>query len=233
MARPLTWKFWTCFLLWTAALGCVGYFILWEEIKNIQDSVPEDNREGKDNCYDNPLLSMQIWTKDSHFDPFYEMQDVVAYFDCLQTDDALDKVRMFYITYNIGGLALLMGFIAFILVITKYPWKYAIELVFLPLIFGIGEGVFIYVLAGNFKNNGIGGLSEIFCQLCSSVGIIFWVLLAFILLIAIYGLCKRCYRCNTDRQRGMNVKTLRDKDSSIFRISETELEPGKAKSGLF
>ena len=103
MARPLTWKFWTCFLLWTAALGGVGYFILWEEIKNIQDSVPEDNREGKDKCYDNPLLSMQIWTKDSHFDPFYKMQDVVAYFDCLQTDDALDKVRMFYITYNIGG----------------------------------------------------------------------------------------------------------------------------------
>jgi len=71
---------------------------MWYGIKHIQDSVPEDNRVGKDNCYDNPLLSMQIWTKESHFYPFYKMQDVVAYFSCLETEEALDEVRMFYTT---------------------------------------------------------------------------------------------------------------------------------------
>jgi len=227
----LTWKFFACFLLWTAALGSLGYFLLWNEIKNIQDLIPESNREGKDNCYDNPLLTLQIWTRESHFYPFYKMQDVVEYFDCLGTD-ALDSVRMFYITYNIGGLFLQMGFFSFILVICRYPWRYAIELVLIPLIFGVGEGGFIYFLASTFKNDGVGGLSEIYCQLCSSVGLIFWVLLAFILMICIFGLAKQCCRCNRDRQKGTNVKTLREKDSSMF-VSETEMEPGRAKSGLF
>jgi len=230
--KRLTWKFYTCFLLWTAALGGLGYFILWDEIENIRDLIPESNREGKDNCYDNPLLSVQIWTRESHFYPFYKMQDVVEYFDCLETDEALDAIRKFYITYYIIALFLLMGIISFILVVSRYPWKYAIELVILPLIFGIGEGVFIFILAGNFKNNGVGGLSEIYCQLCSSVGLIFWVLFAFILIICIYGLSKQCCHCSRDRQRGQKIKTLRDKDSNMF-SSETEMEPGRAKSGLF
>jgi len=230
--KRLTWKFYACFLLWTAALGGLGYFFLWDEIKSIQDLIPEDNREGKDNCYDNPLLSVQIWTREGHFYPFYKMQDVVEYFDCLNTDNALDAIRTFYITYYIGGLFLVMGFFSFLLRICKYPWKYAIELVVLPMIFGIGEGVFIFFLAGNFKNDGIGGLSEIYCQLCSSVGLIFWVLLAFIVLVCMFGLTKQCCICSKDRQKGTNVKTLRDKDSSMF-LSETEMEPGRAKSGLF
>jgi len=126
---------------------------------------------------------------------------------------------------------LLMGFIAFVLVIAKYGWRYAFELVVLPLFFGIGEGVFIFVLAGNFKNSGIGGLSEIHCQLCGIVGLIFWILFAFVLIIGIYGLIRKYCKCTKDKQRGMQIKTLRDQDSSLFRISETEL--AEQGSGFF
>jgi len=232
--KRLTWKFYLCFFVWTAALGCGGYFLLWDEIKKIQDLIPESNREGKDNCYENPLLSVQIWTRENHFYPFYKMQDVVQYFDCLGNDEALDVLRNFYIIYYTVAIVLLMGFFSFILVLSKYPWKYAVELVILPMIFGIGEGVFIFFLAGNYKNDGVGGLSEIYCQLCSSVGLIFWVLLAFILIISICGLSKQCCHrfCSRDRQGGEKIKTLRANGSNIF-SSETEMEPGRAKSGLF
>jgi len=227
--KRLTWKFYICFLLWTSAICCFGYFLLWDEIKKIQDLIPESNRNGKDNCYDNPLLSVQIWTRECHFYPFYTMQSVVEYFYCLETDEALDAIRMFYITYNIGGIVLLMGFIAFVLVISRYPWKYAIEVVALPTIFGIGEGVFISVLAGNFKDSDVGGLSEVNCELCSSVGVIFWVLLSFILIICIYGVTRQCCCCSRDRQKGIYSKTVRDKGSGIF-LSEREKGSGEKKN---
>jgi len=230
----LTCKFYTAFLLWTAAIVGVGYFIYWKEIEKIRDLIPEENREGTNNCYDNPLLNVQIWTKESHFYPFYKMQDVVEYFDCLEDEEAIDEVRFYYISSNIGALVLIMGFISFVLVITRYPWRYAIELVILPLMFGIGEGIFIYFLAGKYEDEGVGGLSEIHCQLCSSVGLIFWVLFTFILLICIYGLVKVCCKCSKDRQKGRNIGTIREKNSQRgFRSSESEMQPGKANSGLF
>jgi len=218
--KRLTWKYYYCFLLWTCALGGYGYYLLWDEINYIRDLIPENNRDRKESCYSNPLLSVQIWTRDSHFHPFYTMQDVVYYFNCLDTDEALDAIRMFYVTYNIGGLVLIMGFIVFLLVISRYSLWYAIEVAAFPTIFGIAEGVFIFVLAGNFKKSNVGGLSEMHCQLCSSLGLIFWVLFVFVLVICIYGLTMECRRCCRDRQNGIKIKTLRDRDSSSIFLSD-------------
>lgn len=228
-----TWKFYTLFLLYTLAVVAAAYIVLWDEIEKIRELIPEDNRDGTDNCYDNPLLNVQIWTKEGHFYPFYKMQDVVEYFDCLETEEALDEVRLFYISYNIGAIAAVMGFVAFVLVISGYPFKYALELVFLPLLLGSGEGVFIWYLVGNFLDDGIGGLTDIYCQLCSSIGLIFWVFFAFILLLCIYGLFKECCKCSKDRQQGKNIGTIRDDMSHDRGFEEAEMQPGRANSAIF
>jgi len=223
----------TLFLLYIVAVAAAVYFVLWDEIEKIRELVPEDNREGKDNCYDNPLLNIQIWTREGHFYPFYKMQDVVAYFDCLETEDALDEVRFFYITYNVGSIAAVMGFVAFLLVIVGYPVKYALELVCFPLLVESGEGVFIYYLAGKFQEDGIGGLTEVYCQLCSSIGLIFWVFLAFIMLLFTYSLFKECCRCSKDRQQGKNIGTIRDEMAIDRSFSEAEMQPGRVNSSIF
>jgi len=223
MDKGMSYMFWTAFLLWTAGIGAAGWLVLWDEIENIREMIPDDNRDGTDNCYDNPLLNMQIWTKEGHFYPSYKMQDVVAYFECLETEEALDEIQFFYISYNPGGLAAFMGFLAFIVRWIGYRWKAAIELVFLPLIFGIGEGAFIYFLAGLYQEDGIGGLTDIYCQLCSSLGMIWWALLAFLLLMTIYGFCKKCCKSSKDRQRGKNVGTCRDYTERRIQLSEVEM----------
>jgi len=226
-----TWKFYTLFLLYTAGIGAAGYFVLWDEIEKIRDLIPEDNRIAKDNCYDNPLLNLQIWTREGHFHPYYKMQEVVEYFDCLQ-EEALKEVQFFYISYNIGGITAAMGFVAFVLAMTGYAAKYACEFVFIPWLCGCGEGVFIWYLAGIFLDEGIGGLTDIYCQLCSCVGLIFWGLFALIVLVCIHGLVKMCCTCSKDRQQGKRVASIRDDMShdKQFRVSggsETEMQPGQ------
>jgi len=230
-----TWKFYTLFLLYIIAVGVTGYIFLWDEIEKIRELIPEDNRNGKDNCYNNPLLNVQIWTKESHFHPFYQMQEVVAYFDCLQTEEALDEVRFFYISYNVGAVAAVTGIIGFFLAAVDYAAKYAIEVSFIPFLFGSGEGAFIYFLAGKFLDDGVGGLTDIYCQICSCLGIVFWSLYAFILLICFHGFFKKCCRCSKDRQKGRNVGTCRD-DMTVdreFRICENEIQPAKSENYIF
>jgi len=221
-----TWKFYTLFLLYLLGIAAAGYFVLWDEIEKIRELIPEAKRVGKDNCYDNPFLNVQIWTKEGHFHPFYQMQEVVEYFDCLQTKEALEEVRFFYISYNIGCVAAAMGVVVFLLAMSGNRVKWGIELIILPLLVGSGEGVFIYYLAGQFIEDGIGGLTEIYCQLCSSVGLIFWALFAICLLICIYGILKCCCTCSKDRQKGRNVGTIRDDMSRDrhFRVAESEMQ---------
>jgi len=221
-----TWKFFTLFLLYLLGIAAAVYFVLWDEIEKIRELIPEEKRVGKDNCYDNPFLNVQIWTKEGHFHPFYQMREVAEYFDCLQTKEALEEVRFFYISYNIGCVTAAMGVVVFLLVLAGYPVKWGIELILLPLLVGCGEGLFIYYLAGLFIEDGIGGLTEVYCQLCSAVGLIFWALFAICLLLCIYGILKCCCTCSKDRQQGKNVGTIRDEmiRDRHFRLAESEMQ---------
>jgi len=230
-----TWKFYSSFLVYIVGIAAASYIVLWDEIEKIRGMIPAENREGKDNCYDNPLLNVQIWTKEGHFHPFYQMQEVVEYFDCLHTQDAIKEVRFFYISYNIGGVAAAMGFIMFLVAMGGYSFLMAIELIIFPLFFGSGEGIFIYYLAGLFLEEGIGGLSEVYCQLCGSIGLVFWALSATILLLCIYGIMKQCCTCSNDRQQGQNVGTIRDEmcQDRYFRRVDSETQSNRASQKDF
>jgi len=107
-----------------------------------------------------------------------------------------------------------MGFIIFLLVIGRYTWEFAFELVVIPFVLGIIQGVLIFILAGKFKNDGIAGLSEILTQLSSCLGLVFWFTFALILIISIYSLQRQCCRWRKDRQRGQSMVNLKGCGSS-------------------
>merc|ERR1719397_570618 len=113
------------------------------------------------------------------------MQDIVEYALCLETAEAIDKAQMFYISYYMGALALVMIMFVFLYEITGMNWKFGLQLIAFPSLSGAGECVLIFYLLGCYKNDGVGGLDETLCQLCGCLGLIFWVLLAFILLFLI------------------------------------------------
>jgi len=229
-------SFWIIFTFWTTALVTFAYFVLWAEIEKIRNLVPAANRDDTDSCYNNPLLNMQIWTKKDHFYPMYKMQDVVAYFSCLETEEALNKAKIFYISYYIVGLALVMSFFVFPLAITGFSLKYGLQLVVLPFLFGAGESVFIFYLLGCYKKDGVDGLNETLCQLSSCVGVIFWVLFGFVIVLVIYGFLKKCGElcsiCSSDRQRGVHMVTVREDMGDDFKGSTYEMM-GKRKEGEF
>jgi len=158
---------------------------------------------------------MQIWTKESHFYPMYKMKDVAAYAMCLKTEDALNTAQIFHVSYYIVSLILAMGFFVFLLEITGFGLKYGFQLVLLPTLFGIGESVFIFYLLGCYERDGISGLDETLCQLCSCAGLLFWVLFAFVILLVIIGfLSMSLVFCSSDRQRGVDMVTVRDLDNN-------------------
>lgn len=212
-AKPCRWQFWTAFTLLVIALVICGYFVVWAEIDRIRDLIPVENRDDTDSCYNNPLINFQIWTKEGHFHPLYKMQDIVEYALCLETAEAIDKAQMFYISYYMGALALVMIMFVFLYEITGMNWKVGLQLVAFPFLFGAGECVLIFYLLGCYKNDGIGGLDETLCQLCGCLGLIFWVLFAFILLFLIGSCLKNCGKlCSNDRQKGLHMATVRDID---------------------
>jgi len=233
-SRRLNLKFWIFFLLWTSALVLLGYLVIWAEIEKIRALVPEANRDDTDSCYNNPLLNMQIWTKESHFYPMYKMQDVAAYARCLETEDALNMAQIFYVSYYIVSLTLVMGFFVFLFEITGFGLKYGFQLVLLPILFGTGESVFIFYLLESYERDGIGGLDETLCQLCSCVGLIFWVLFAFVVLLVIIGfLSMSLVLCSGDQQQGVTMVTVRDQDKNdIFNGSTYEMMGQKKRSGF-
>jgi len=196
-----------------SALVICGYFVIWAEIDHIRDFIPVENRDDPDGCYNNPLLNLQIWTKKGNFHPLYKMQDVVDYAMCLETTEAIDRAQIFYVSYYVIGLALVMIFIVFLFEIAGTNWKSALQLVLFPTIFGVGEAGLIFYLLGIYNDDGIGRLDETFCQLSGCVGLIFWVLFAVIILLLIGSSLKNCGKlCSNDRQRGVHMVTVRELD---------------------
>jgi len=238
------WRFWTAFALFTIALAIFGYFVVWAEIDRIRELIPVENRDDTDNCYKNPLLNLQIWTKKGHFHPLYEMQEVVDYATCLETSEALHEAQIFYVSYYFIGLALVMIFIVFLLVITGTRWKTGLLIVAVPILFGAGEAAFIFYLLGCYISDDIGGLDEILCQICGAVGLIFWVLFGFVLLYLIFSYIEKCGKlCSNDRQKGVFALSVRDIDGTHTIYGNPTYEMMKksgdnetnelAKTGLF
>jgi len=242
--KPCRWGFWTAFTLLVLTFVIGGYFVIWAEIDRIRDLIPVENRDGSDSCYTDPLLNFQIWTKEGNFQAIYTMQEVVEYAICLETTEAIDRAQIFYVSYYIIGLAILMIIIVFLYEMAGMQYKSGLQLVLFPFLFGIGEGVTIFYLLGCYKNDGIGGLDETLCQLCGCMGLIFWVLFAFIILFLIFLCLKNCRKlCSNDRQKGMHMATVRDLDGchtlyargtyEMMGTPRNKVNSDLAKTGLF
>jgi len=224
-------KLWLAFILYTGLLVNFGYFILWEEIKKIRSLIPEENRSGS--CYANPFLSLHIWSGD--FTPMYNMNEAVAWFDCLRDDEALKEVQMFYVSYYIGSLALLMIYVAFIQTLSGVYWKQGAVLAFIPFFFGSAESFFIFYLLNQWLDKGIDGISEIQVVISSCLGIMFWCLLAFAVIITFHGCLSvmgkmSCSCCTTDRQRGRKIGTIRDLESNNTLYTNSTYEMMETKN---
>jgi len=221
-----------------------GYFVIWAEIQDIRDLIPVKNRAKPDSCYNHPLLNLQIWTKEGHFHPLYKMEDVVIYAVCLETAEAIHRAQIFYVSYYIVLLAFIMTIFVFMFEMTGMRWKSGLQIVFIPTIFGVGEAVLIFYLLEGYKNEDIGGLDETLCQLCGIVGIVFWLLFAFIILFLIGGFLGKCRKlCSNDRQRGVQMVTVRDLDGvatiygrgtyEMMNTPRSKQRIDLAKTGLF
>lgn len=231
MCKSAKCSFLIAYFFWAGLVGAGAYFAWTIEIDGeIREKIPLNDQGQKQSCYDSPLLNYYIFTK---LDPFYKMQEMIEYWDCMGSD-LYDTIKMYYISWNIGWQVLVHGFLAFTLRLAQYPWRYAIELVTFPFLFAVGEGIYIYVLTGRYQNDGVEAITDVHAQLCSSVGLIHWVLIAFTLLICIYGLTKACCRDCRDRQGDQNNITLRQTDRHTGRSVDMEMPgaaPGAARRG--
>jgi len=223
-------KLWLAFILYTSLLVNFGYFIVWEEIKKIRTLIPEENVQAV--AMRTLFLSLHIWSGD--FNPLYNMNDAVAWFDCLRDDEALKEVQMFYVSYYIGSLALLMIYVAFIQTLLGAYWKSGAVLGFIPFFFGTAESFFIFYLLNQWLNEGLDGISEMQVMMCGCLGVMFWCLLAFALIITLVSclsvLWKSCSCCTTDRQRGRKIVTIRELESNNTLYTKSTYEMMETKN---